>query len=78
MLNSAPHSSSLLSGSSQSGNTKNNIFPLLVGLQLGSWSALFGALWDNFISIDADFDSEYNRKIFILIAAMVDALDANY
>ncbi|KAF8173623.1 hypothetical protein BJ912DRAFT_931859 [Pholiota molesta] len=47
-------------------------------VRLGSWSALFGALWDNFISIDADFDSEYNRKIFILIAAMVEALDANY
>ncbi|KAF8152742.1 hypothetical protein BJ912DRAFT_937830 [Pholiota molesta] len=45
---------------------------------LGSWSALFGALWDRFISIDADFDSEYNREIFMLIAAMVDALDANY
>jgi hypothetical protein len=44
MLNSAQHSLSLLSGSSQSGNTKNNIFPLLVGLQLGSWSTLFGAL----------------------------------
>jgi hypothetical protein len=40
-----------------------------------SWAA--GPLY-NFISIDADFDSEYNREIFILIAAMVDALDTNY
>ncbi|KAF8171159.1 hypothetical protein BJ912DRAFT_932926 [Pholiota molesta] len=51
---------------------------LVAVVRLGSWSALFGALWDRFISIDADFDSEYNREIFILIAAMVDALDANY
>jgi hypothetical protein len=46
-------------------------------MHLGSWSTLYGSHWDHIILKDAELNSKSTCERIIVIASLVQALEAN-